>query len=67
MKSPRSPPDVARGLSVSMKSVTAGAWARDHDGVTYRTGVRIGKLEHVPRQLNQEDSHGAQDGRIYRH
>jgi putative tryptophan/tyrosine transport system substrate-binding protein len=25
------------------------------------------ELEHVPRQLNQEDSHGAQDGRIYRH
>jgi site-specific recombinase XerD len=24
-------------------------------------------LEHVPAQLNQGDSHGAKDGRVYRH
>ena len=27
----------------------------------------IEKLEHVPPQLNQGDSRGAKDGRVYRH
>jgi hypothetical protein len=29
--------------------------------------VRAGMLEHVPPQLNQGDSRGAEDGRGYRH
>ena len=33
-------------------------WAEERD---------IKELEHVPPQLNQGDSHGAEDGRGYRH
>ena len=29
--------------------------------------LAVAGLEHVPAQLNQGDSHGAKDGRVYRH
>jgi len=42
------------------------------DGPTTRIemalkGTAKSRLEHVPPQLNQGDSRGAKDGRVYRH
>src|SRR6516225_1929064 len=35
--------------------------------IQQRNKRRSSKLEHVPPQLNQGDSRGAKDGRVYRH
>jgi len=40
---------------------------RAAEGQTDRLPALAADLEHVPPQLNQGDSRGAKDGRVYRH
>ena len=45
---------------------TEKMWS-EYERAGFRLVVRGGHLEHVPPQLNQGDSRGAKDGRVYRH
>jgi len=53
-------PEAASDIQAALKSYLAAI----PDGAAKSDGI---KLEHVPPQLNQGDSRGAEDGRGYRH
>ena len=56
-------------MTIRVAAIEVSHWHALHDAAYLRHLVAMPdvELEHVPPQLNQGDSRGAEDGRVYRH